>query len=153
MIRNPGLIISAWVLPGYISTIFTLTAVDLEMDVDYWAARGFVTAFFAVPLGLAAKRSFRLSLDNHIPRKIVLYSFVAIAAGAFIALLIMGEYYIKNYAGTWGSLVRIILFVGANPQVVVMGEPTLNWVPPHLTISTATSQGRSFLTRLPWIRR
>lgn len=97
----------------YDFVIFTLTIVNLEMNVDQWAARGFVNAFFAVPLALAARRSFRLSLDTHIPRQIVLYSFSAIAAGAFIALLVMGDYYISNYAGTWSNVVRIVLFVGA----------------------------------------
>ncbi|MBT6211219.1 MAG: PEP-CTERM system histidine kinase PrsK, partial [Woeseia sp.] len=104
----------------YDFTIFTVTAINLEIDADHWAARGFVTAFFAVPLGLAAKRSFRLSLDTHIPRQIVLYSFVAITAGAFIALLVMGEYYITNYAGTLGSVVRIILFVAAVTTIVIL---------------------------------
>jgi putative PEP-CTERM system histidine kinase len=97
----------------YDFVIFTLTIANLEMDVDQWAARGFVNALFAVPLALAAQRSFRLSLDTHFPRQIVLYSFALIAAGIFIVLMVMGDYYVTTYTGTWGSVVRIVLFVSA----------------------------------------
>lgn len=104
----------------YDFAIFTLTAINLEMDVNQWAARGFVNAFFALPLGLAVQRSFRLSLDTHIPRQIVLYSFTVIATGFFIILLVMGDYYVKTYAGTWGGVVRIVLFVWAISVLVLL---------------------------------
>jgi putative PEP-CTERM system histidine kinase len=104
----------------YDFAIFTLTIVNLEMNVDQWAARGFVNAFFAVPLALAAQRSFRLSLDNHIPRQIVLYSFTAIGAGAFLTLMVMGDYYVSNFAGGWSGVLRIVLFVAAISALVVL---------------------------------
>jgi len=104
----------------YDFVIFTLTTVNLEMNVDQWAARGYITALFAVPLGLAAQRSFRLSLDTHIPRQIVFYSFALIAAGIFIILMVMGDYYVTTYAGTWGGVVRIVLFVSAFSALAVL---------------------------------
>lgn len=104
----------------YDFVIFSLTIVNLEMNVDQWAARGFVNAFFAAPLALAAQRSFRLSLDAHIPRQIVLYSFAAIAAGSFLALMVTGDYYVSNYAGTWSNVLRIVLFVAGVSAVAVL---------------------------------
>ncbi len=104
----------------YDFVIFTLTTVNLEMNVDQWAARGFVNALFALPLGLAAQRSFRLSLDTHFPRQIVFHSFALIAAGIFIVLLVMGDYYVTAYAGTWGGVVRIVLFISAISALVVL---------------------------------
>jgi len=104
---------------SYDLIIFTLTIVNHEMGVNQWAARGFISALFAVPLGLAAKRSFRLSLDAHIPRQIIFYSFGLIAIGVFIIFMMMGDYYIKTYAGTWGGALRIVLFVSAVSAVAV----------------------------------
>jgi len=104
---------------SYDLIIFTLTIVNNEMQVNQWAARGFVSALFAIPLGLAAKRSFRLSLDAHIPRQIIFYSFSLIAIGVFVIFMMMGDYYIKTYAGTWGGVLRIVLFVSAVSAVAV----------------------------------
>jgi putative PEP-CTERM system histidine kinase len=110
----------------YDLVILTLTIVYREMNVDQWAARGFVTALFGVPVGLAAQRSFRLSLDAHIPRQIVFYSFAFIAAGIFIVFMVMGDYYISTYAGTWGGVVRIVLLASAVGTVAVLAvSPTI----------------------------
>ena len=100
--------------------IFTLTIVNREMAVDQWAARGFVSTLFAAPLVLAARRSFRLSLDAHIPRQIVFYSFALIGSGVFIIFMMMGDYYITTYAGSWGGVVRIVVFVGAISALAVL---------------------------------
>ena len=97
----------------YDFVIFSWTIANSEMSTNQWAARGFVNAMFAVPLGLAARRSFRLSLDAHIPRQIIFYSFGVIASGIFIVILLLGDYYVRTYAGTWGGTVRIVLFIGA----------------------------------------
>ena len=104
----------------YDFAIFTLTIVNLEMNVDQWAARGFVNAIFAAPLALAAQRSFRLSLDTHIPRQIVLYSLTAIGAGAFLTIMVMGDYYVSNFAGDWSGVLRIALFVVAVSVLMIL---------------------------------
>jgi putative PEP-CTERM system histidine kinase len=93
--------------------VFGWTVINGEMSVDHWVARGFVAAIFAMPLGLAAKRSLRLSLDAHVPRQIIFYSVGSVAAGIFVIALLLGDYYVRTYAGNWGSAVRIMLFFAA----------------------------------------
>jgi putative PEP-CTERM system histidine kinase len=97
----------------YDFVIFGLTVVNDEMNINQWAARGFVTALFALPLGTAAKRSIRLSLDAYIPRQIIFYSFGAIAAGTFIVCIMLGDYYVRIYGGEWGDAIRVVLFMAA----------------------------------------
>ena len=116
--------------------IFGLTVVNTEMGNNQWAARGFVTALFALPLGTAAKRSFRLSLDAYVPRQIIFYSFGAIAAGVFIVVVMLGDYYVKTYAGTWGDAVRIVLLVAAMMALAV-----------GFISATARARVRVFLTK------
>ncbi|MFQ5549255.1 MAG: XrtA/PEP-CTERM system histidine kinase PrsK, partial [Woeseia sp.] len=104
----------------YDLVIFTLTIVSREMSVNQWAARGFVNALFVVPLGFAAQRSFRLSLDTHFPRQILFFSFALIAASVFMIFMVMADYYVRTYAGTWGGATRIVLFVSAVSAVAIL---------------------------------
>ena len=74
---------------------------------------------FAVPLGLAAQRSFRISLDTLLPRQVIFYTFGLIAIGSFVVLLITGDYYIRTYAGSWGGVARVVLLGAAVTFVVI----------------------------------
>jgi len=116
--------------------IFSWTIANSEMSTNHWAARGFVNAMFALPLGLAARRSFRMSLDAHIPRQIIFYSFSIIAGGIFILILLLGDYYVRTYAGTWGGAVRIVLLIGAFMALAV-----------SLVSATVRARVRVFLTK------
>jgi putative PEP-CTERM system histidine kinase len=104
----------------YDLVIFALTIVNKEMDVDQWATRGFVNFFFAVPLGFAARRSFRLSLDRYMPRQFLFYSFALMGIGTFIILTLIGDYYVNRYGGTWAGVGRIILMAMAVVFVAVL---------------------------------
>ncbi len=95
----------------YDFAIFGWTVINGEMSINHWVARGFVTAIFAMPLGLAALRSIRLSLDARIPRQIIFYSVGSVAAGIIVVVLLLGDYYVRTYAGVWGNVARIVLFV------------------------------------------
>ncbi len=92
---------------------FSWTVISGEMAVDHWVARGYVAAMFVVPLALAAKRSIRLTLDTRVPRQIIFYSVGGVAAGIFVVLLLLGDYYVRTYAGTWGDAARIVLLAAA----------------------------------------
>ena len=105
---------------AYDLVIFGLTIVNGEMNVDQWAARGFVNAMFAVPLLFAARRSMRLSLDRYIPRQFVFYSFALIAIGTFVVFALIGDYYINAYGGTWAGVLRIGLLAVAAFFVAVL---------------------------------
>jgi len=104
----------------YDLVIFGLTIVNHEMNVDQWAARGFVNFVFAIPVAFAARRSFRLSLDRYMPRQFLFYSFGLITVGTFIVFTLIGDYYIRVYGGTWSGLFRILLLAMAIVMVAVL---------------------------------
>jgi len=116
--------------------VFLWTITNSDMSVNQWAARGFVYAMFAVPLGFAARRPFRLSLDARIPHQIIFYSFGAIAAGFFVIVLMLGDYYIRTYSGSWGGVVRIAWVVAALLGVAVL-----------LVSATVRARLRVFITK------
>jgi putative PEP-CTERM system histidine kinase len=105
---------------AYDLAIFVLTIINGEMNVDQWAARGFVTAIFAVPLLFAARRSLRLSLDRYVPRQFVFYGFALIAIGTLVVFALIGDYYIRTFGGSWSGVLRIGLFTLAASFVAVL---------------------------------
>jgi putative PEP-CTERM system histidine kinase len=87
--------------------------VERGIPSDAWAARGYINALFVVPLTYAVKRTFRLSLEALLPRQILFYSFALAGIGAFLTILIAGDYFIRTYGGTWADVGRIVFLVGA----------------------------------------
>ena len=87
----------------------------------YWASRGFVSVLFAAPLGVGIWRSFDLSFDMQFPRQIVFYTLGIAAIGVYVVLMVLGHYYVQNYAGKWGEVAAIVFVVAALTAVVLVG--------------------------------
>ncbi|MEM7502327.1 MAG: XrtA/PEP-CTERM system histidine kinase PrsK [Pseudomonadota bacterium] len=87
----------------------------------YWASRGFVSVLFAAPLGVGIWRSFDLSFDMQFPRQIVFYTLGIAAIGVYVVLMVLGHYYVQNYAGNWGEVAAIVFVVAALTAVVLVG--------------------------------
>ena len=97
----------------YDTAMYAWSLVERTINADAWAARGYVNALLVVPLAYSVKRTFRLSLDTLLPRQIFFYTFALAGIGAFIAVLIAGDYFIRAYGGTWTGVGRIIFLSGA----------------------------------------
>ena len=92
---------------------FVLAIAGAATETEYWAARGFVNAMFAFPLGVGVLRTFRLSFDVQLPRQIVFYTFGLTATGIYVVLTVMGHYYIRTYGGSWAEVAGIVFIVAA----------------------------------------
>src|SRR5690606_34301025 len=92
---------------------FVLAIAGAATETEYWAARGFVNAMFALPLGIGVLRTFRLSFDVQLPRQIVFYTFGLTAIGIYVVLTVMGHYYILAYGGSWAEVAGIVFIVAA----------------------------------------
>jgi putative PEP-CTERM system histidine kinase len=91
---------------------FVLAIAGAATETEYWAARGFVNAMFAFPLGVGVLRTFRLSFDVQLPRQIVFYTFGVTAIGIYFVLTVMGHYYIRTYGGSWAEVAGVVFIVG-----------------------------------------
>jgi putative PEP-CTERM system histidine kinase len=96
----------------YDTAMYAWSLIERSITPDFWAARGYVNAFFVVPLAYSVNRTFRLSLDALLPRQILFYTFALTGIGAFLGLLIAGDYFIQIYGGTWTDVGRIVFLVG-----------------------------------------
>ena len=92
---------------------FVLAIAGAATETEYWAARGFVNAMFALPLGVGVLRTFRFSFDMQLPRQIVFYSFGLSAMAVYVVLTVMGHYYILAYGGSWAEVAGIVFLVAA----------------------------------------
>jgi putative PEP-CTERM system histidine kinase len=99
---------------------FVLAIAGATTETEYWAARGFVNAMFALPLGVGVLRTFRLSFDVQLPRQIVFYTFGLTAIGIYTVLTVMGHYYIRTYAGSWAEVAGVVFIVAATGFVAVL---------------------------------
>ena len=80
----------------YDTVMYGWALVERAITPDAWAARGYVNALLVVPLGYSVKRTFRLSLDTLLPRQIFFYTFALAGISAFLAVLLAGDYFIRD---------------------------------------------------------
>lgn len=99
---------------------YVLAIAGAATETEYWAARGFVSGLFAVPLGVGVWRKFHLSLDTQFPRQIVFYTFGLTAICIYLVLMVMGHYYVRQYAGSWAEVGGIIFIVAAMAVVATL---------------------------------
>ena len=99
---------------------FVLVIAGASTETEYWAARGFVSGLFAVPLGVGVWRKLHMSFDAQYPREIVFYTFGLTAIGIYVVLMVMGHYYIREYAGSWAEVGGVVFLVAAIGIVAVL---------------------------------
>ncbi|MGH8194384.1 MAG: XrtA/PEP-CTERM system histidine kinase PrsK [Woeseiaceae bacterium] len=99
---------------------FVVVMAGASTEREYWAARGFVSGLFAVPLSVGIWRTFRLSFDVQLPRQIVFYSFALAATGIYVVLTVMGRYYVTTYSGSWSEVAGIVFIVASVATVAVL---------------------------------
>lgn len=106
--------------------VYSLIIVSDYVNPGQWAARGFVSALFAVPLVFATNRSFRLVPDNSTPYRFTFYALSLIVIATFIVIAFISDYYITVTGGTLSGVFRILLFaVAALLAAVIMISPTV----------------------------
>jgi len=102
---------------AYDALIHVQQIAEMPPGVDWYAARGFVNAMLAVPLGVGAWRVLGMPRDTDDPRHLELYSTVLTVFGVVVGVIIAGRVYVRVHGGSWGD-VASILFVAAAITVV-----------------------------------
>ena len=69
---------------------------------------------FAVPLiAIAVRRNPQWSLDVFVSRQVVFYTTTVLGVGAYLTVMALGGYYVREIGGDWGSVGQIVFFAGA----------------------------------------
>ncbi|MDH3427572.1 MAG: PEP-CTERM system histidine kinase PrsK, partial [Gemmatimonadota bacterium] len=100
--------------------MYSLVMAGAATGPEYWAARGFVNALFAVPLVLGTWRRSHAYPEPQVPRQIVFYTLGIAVIAIYIVLVVIGHRYVQTYAGDWSEVGGILLTVVAIAAAVVV---------------------------------
>jgi putative PEP-CTERM system histidine kinase len=89
-------------------------------DSELFAARGLVTAVMTPLLAVTVARNREWRLDIGVSRATVFHTAALFGAGAYLIVMSAAGYYIKEFGGSWGSVLRIAFLVGAVLVLLVM---------------------------------
>lgn len=93
-----------------------------RVDESLWQARGFVIAFATPLIALGVLRTRREPIQLNVSRRLVLHSGVLTVAGTYLLLMSAAGFYIRNIAGEWGGLLRVMFFTIALSLLVVVAS-------------------------------
>lgn len=93
--------------------LYSLAEVTPGLSADIWNARGLVNLFAMPLIALAVRRNPEWSLDIFVSRQVVFYTTTCMAAGAYLAIIALGGYAVRELGGRWGTIGQILFFSGA----------------------------------------
>lgn len=91
-----------------------------SLDMDIWAARGFISAMVVPLIAVSAARNPQWSLDVFVSRSFVFHSSALLGAGLYLLAMAAGGYYISVYGGDWGGAVQVVFFFGAGLMLLML---------------------------------
>ena len=107
------LAVGVGVLFAYDLFLYSQARVAARYQSDAWIARGVINAL-AVPLiAIAARRNPQWSLDIFVSRQAVFFTTTFVGVGAYLLLMAIGGYYVREIGGEWGRVGQLIFFAGA----------------------------------------
>lgn len=112
-------IIGVGTLFAYDLFLYSQTELLRAVSVDAWNSRGILNAFAMPLIAIAARRNPEWSLDVFVSRQIVFYSTTVMVIGAYLAVMALGGFYVREIGGAWGNVGQIVFFAGA---VVVLAS-------------------------------
>ena len=84
-----------------------------QIDVELWAARGFINALIIPLIAVSAARNPQWSLDIAVSRRMVFQSTALLSAGTYLLIVSAAGYYIRFFGGTWGGVLQTtVIFAG-----------------------------------------
>ena len=79
----------------------------LQLNANFWDARGFVWAGAMPALLLTTRRLPGLAVRVFVSRQVVYHSTLLMAAGAYLLVMAGAGYYIRYFGGDWGHVMQI----------------------------------------------
>lgn len=112
-------IIGVGTLFAYDLFLYSQTELLRAVSIDAWISRGLLNAFAMPLIAIAARRNPQWSLDVFVSRQIVFYTTSFLTIGAYLTVMALGGFYVREIGGAWGNVGQIVFFAGA---VVVLAS-------------------------------
>lgn len=114
------LCLSLGILFSYDIYLFSNGLLIGRIQDQLWQARGAVIALATPLIAISVLRTRQQPMQLNISRRLVFHSGVLMAAGAYLLLMGLTGFYIRNISGEWGSLIQIIFWVVSLTLLIVM---------------------------------
>ncbi|HEU4654422.1 MAG TPA: XrtA/PEP-CTERM system histidine kinase PrsK [Steroidobacteraceae bacterium] len=108
--------------------LFLYSQVELIHGIssDAWNARGVLSAVAVPLLAISARRNPQWSLDIFVSRQAVFYTTTFMVVGAYLTVMALGGFYVRERGGEWGVVGQIVFMAGAIVALVgVLASETL----------------------------
>jgi putative PEP-CTERM system histidine kinase len=84
-----------------------------RIDLELWAARGFINLVTVPLVAISAARNPQWSLAIAVSRRMVFQSTALLSAGVYLLIVSAAGYYIRFFGGTWGGVLQTtVIFAG-----------------------------------------
>ncbi|MBT8085176.1 MAG: PEP-CTERM system histidine kinase PrsK [Woeseia sp.] len=100
--------------------IYVFVLAGVSIGPEFYGARGFVNVVFCIPLVLGMWRRAQTSQQAQVPRQVAFYLFGFTIIATYVALVIIGYQYVRNYGGQWSAVAGIVLVVAAISVAAVL---------------------------------
>ncbi len=79
-----------------------------KVDHELWNARGVINALIVPCVALAVSRNPEWSLKIFVSRRVIFHSTALLATAAYLVVMALGGYYVRDYGGDWGKVAQIV---------------------------------------------
>jgi len=83
------------------------------VDPGAWQLRGAVAALLLAPFAFGVLRMPATQPRVFVSRHVVFYTSAFVAVGAYLCLMALGGYYVREQGGDWGNALQVIFLCGA----------------------------------------
>src|SRR5690606_24497313 len=102
-------------------------------------------------IALSAQRTPDWSLDVFVSRQVVFYSTTFLIVGAYLLVMALGGYYVREFGGAWGRVGQLVFFAGAG--VALAGLLASGTLRRHAAVFISKHFYRNkYDYRLEWLR-
>jgi putative PEP-CTERM system histidine kinase len=114
------LCLSLGILFCYDIYLFSNGLLFTRLQDELWQARGAVVALATPLLAISVLRTREQPMQVNISRRLVFHGGVLMAAGAYLLLMGLTGFYLRNISGEWGLIVQVIFWVISLTLLLVM---------------------------------
>jgi putative PEP-CTERM system histidine kinase len=107
------LVFGIGVLLAYDVFLYSQAELLHGITLDAWSVRGLLNACAVPLLAISARRNPSWSLDVFVSRQMVFYSSTFIAVGAYLTVMAIGGFYVRQVGGEWGRVGQIVFMAGS----------------------------------------
>jgi len=100
--------------------VYSKSLLFAHIDFMLWNSRGFLNALIVPLLAISIRRLQTNSGCNKAPRKALFHTTVLFVTGAYLILMSLAGFYIRDYDGNWGEVAQIIFVFLAIMMLLIL---------------------------------